>query len=744
MARMRDLARRGAPPRGRAAKMHGKRPHRVAPKFESARLTDVRHVENGVSDEREEPRAESVSEGEVSGSGDEEELQPTNRPYFALMQSLEKEVAPRAKRRKLNHQPEEDMSSTKPEKETAAAGEDDGDGEERDIDHVWEAEQHSDNEAMTDDDDDNDDDNDAPDSSDPFEAHFVNPDQDELQRRLGRIEVGEYSQSNSLQAGWRAITSLPGSDPALFAQLAPSIPGPPGLKLKHRLAAAANRKCPTFDELEKVLYPPTFAYRDVLFCGRTTQNAESLRRMACLHIVNHVFKTRSKVIKNSAKLAKEGENGDFEPRDQGFTRPKVLMVLPTRNSAAKMIEMICDLCEPEQQENRKRFDDSYLDSEAKFSADRPEDFRELFAGNDDDMFRIGIKFTRKTIKYFAQFYNSDILVASPLGLRMAIGSEEGGREEQRRRRKGSAAVDFDFLSSIEVVVFDQADALLMQNWEHVEFVLDHLNRQPREAHNCDFSRVREWYLDGRAAHFRQTLVFSAFHTPELAELHRRHAQNWEGRVRVQPGSYAGVIDDLGSVKVRQTFSRFAASSAAAEPDARFQYFTSAALPSLLKKYHHRDGHDGGGAGTLIFVPSYLDFVRVRNYLATSAATAHVAFGALSEYVGVGAASRARSHFASGRHQLLLYSGRAHHFHRYAVLRGVRRIIMYGLPDDPRFYREIVGNYLARSERDLLLEPGRGTVRVLFSRYDILRLERVVGTARVGRMVHEKGDTFDFV
>ena len=44
--------------------------------------------------------------------------------------------------------------------------------------------------------------------------------------------------------------------------------------------------------------------------------------------------------------------------------------------------MIKKLTEPEQEENRKRFDDSYVEKEDKFSPDKAEDFRELFSGND--------------------------------------------------------------------------------------------------------------------------------------------------------------------------------------------------------------------------------------------------------------------------------------------------------------------------------------------------------------------------
>ena len=47
----------------------------------------------------------------------------------------------------------------------------------------------------------------------------------------------------------------------------------------------------------------------------------------------------------------------------------------------------------------------------------------MFEGNIDDCFKIGIGVSRKEVKLYCDFYSSDMIVASPLGLRTVIGAE---------------------------------------------------------------------------------------------------------------------------------------------------------------------------------------------------------------------------------------------------------------------------------------------------------------------------------
>ena len=72
------------------------------------------------------------------------------------------------------------------------------------------------------------------------------------------------------------------------------------------------------------------------------------------------------------------------------------------------------------------------------------------------------------------------------------------------------------------------------------------------------------------------------------------------------------------------------------------------------------------AGQLIFVRSYFDFVRLRNFLKEEGAS----FVGLCEYTKHSDVSRGRSNFFHGRRRIMLYTERAHFYHRYR-LRGIK-------------------------------------------------------------------------
>ncbi|KAI9738522.1 MAG: rRNA-binding ribosome biosynthesis protein utp25 [Claussenomyces sp. TS43310] len=687
--------------------------------LEAVEREEAASEEEGAPDNASSPKEENIFQSEdiTSDEDDTEGVAEEDtgaargaKPYTALLQCLTMSAGSPNKRRKLDHKTDVQARDAEDAKYFSKTNPGDLDealeeveGVETSAEDILEGE------------------DDTKDASDPFEYHFVRPDADILSKRLLSLGKSQWRILKTISSVLGRVTVGIAEDNGTMPNLPAPVAGPESLRLKQKLAKSIRYRTSEFDSLEQAIAPCIFDYHDLLYCERKGANAERLRRLTCLHAMNHVLKTRDHVIKNNARLAKEENSDEMDLRDQGFTRPKVLMLLPTREACVRMVNMIVSLYEPEQQENRTRFEDSYVNSEGKVSADKPDDFRELFGGNDDDMFRLGMKFTRRTIKYFSKFYNSDMILASPLGLRMALG-------------EGVNNLDYDFLSSIEVIIVDQADALLMQNWEHMDFIFDHLNFQPKEAHGCDFSRVRSWYLDNNSKYFRQTIALAGFNTPELNNLFFRGSQNWAGKIKID-ARYPGALQELG-LRVKQTFSRLDSTSIASDPDERFTYFTASIIPSLTR--HNKDN-----SGTLIFIPSYLDFVRVRNYLSTSTTTSSLSFGSISEYTSVRDVARARSHLFTGRHHILLYTERAHHFRRYQ-LRGVRKVIMYGLPDNPLFYKEIVGGYLSRTMQEGNIESGEGSVRAVFSKWDVLKLERIAGSDRLRKMIEEKGDTFEFL
>lgn len=69
------------------------------------------------------------------------------------------------------------------------------------------------------------------------------------------------------------------------------------------------------------------------------------------------------------------------------------------------------------------------------------------------------------------------------------------------------------------------------------------------------------------------------------------------------------------------------------------------------------------------------------------------------------------------------------FRRYKI-RGIRNLIFYGPPDHPQFFSE----FLSFPFLDDGVDASDVTCRVLYSKYDFLAMERIVGTKEAVAMV----------
>ncbi|TFL04542.1 digestive organ expansion factor [Pterulicium gracile] len=466
-------------------------------------------------------------------------------------------------------------------------------------------------------------------------------------------------------------------------------------------------------EFQNDLLNELSTHRDLCMVGTPLEKLRPAREATALHIVDHISRKRRRVLKNNEKIAHQKKQDPNDPlvegvQDQGFTRPSVLVLLPFRSSAMNWFNAITSHTPSPafQIENSSRFQQEYglpegaVDKLASAAPGTyPRDHVETFKGNVDDSFRVGIKFTRKSVKAFSEFYASDVILASPLGLRMTIEKEKNA----------------DFLSSIEVLVVDQVDALTMQNWEHVQFVMSHLNGLPKESHDTDFSRLKQWYLDGHSAYLRQSIFLTAYETPEIRSLYNTKLKNVAGKARSDIRS--GPVDVPQGIK--QDFSPFHCAGPKDEADQRFKYFTTQVLPGLLKSAVQ-------SANTVIFVPSSFDFIRVHNHFRKQDG---VSFAVLSEYSSNQDISRARQSFFLGKASFLLVSERFHFFRRYK-LRGIRNVVFYGPPDHRQFYTE----FLSYPFLDDGVDASDVTAKVLFSKYDWFRMERIAGTVSARELV----------
>eukprot|EP01060_Flectonema_neradi_P014185 TRINITY_DN2089_c1_g1_i1.p1 TRINITY_DN2089_c1_g1~~TRINITY_DN2089_c1_g1_i1.p1 ORF type:complete len:679 (+),score=124.05 TRINITY_DN2089_c1_g1_i1:37-2037(+) len=449
-------------------------------------------------------------------------------------------------------------------------------------------------------------------------------------------------------------------------------------------------------------------YSDLFYPLRTWDNEEQIINANVRHILSHLGRSYSCINGNDKQIKEKNidtsECDDY--RDQGFLRAKVLVLLPMRNICLEYLLRLKEWAgiADEDAANWERFveDFSELDQEKdpKF-AKRTVDYKKQFNGNIDDKFCFGVTLRKKSMSVFTTFSKSDIIFASPMGLCSTV---------LKNTRQGT-----DFLSSIEVLIVDQAGCIQLQNFTWLHKALEMLNNLPQDMSRCgDIFRIRSDYLDGNAKEYRQTAIYSRFESAELSSLFKSFS-NRSGAVRCSR-DYSGELTRVIN-SAKHLFHRVDVSSVKASPDERFEFFKQKVFPRLTEGLYSNIG----SLSTIIVVPSYFDYTRLRGFFES---VDRDSFCELCEYTPPKEMHWNIKEFTTRKRSFLLMTERFYFFRRY-VVQQAKSVIFYQLPHCTWFYHEIANNIRSESSP---------TVLTLYSKLDYLQMLRVLGTSRTRKIL----------
>lgn len=507
------------------------------------------------------------------------------------------------------------------------------------------------------------------------------------------------------------------------------------------------------------LYSLLTSYKDLLYTNESIESIDDIQQAYVLHALSHLLNSRSRILMNNKVFGKKTLSDKFvqdDPilRDQGYTRARILFLLPFRYSALRLGKRIVELLKPTHEIiHLDRFikefgDDDGVDSTLRPVAcdgNKPGDFYQTFHGNVDDSFRLGIKLTKRSVKFFSDFYDSDIIIASPLGLKTLITPDEHSAVEAASKEIEQIPLtcDKDFLSSIEIVILDQAEIFLMQNWEHVIDIMQHVNVMPSKPRKMDISRIRLWHLENLSKYYRQLIMFTSITVPLVHSFFQTYSTNYEGYLAFKHRVEHPQARQI-KTKCTQHFLYYNSLNAKESCDNRFSFFIKQVLPKYtglgINATNSNQGNDAGSASrepldhTLIFVSSYFDYVRLRNYFRRE----KLSFTQICEYTEDNKISKARQLFYFGARQFLIYTERCHFYHRYKI-KGVRNIVFYEPPMFAKFYTEMLELLTPELQGKKFDERSAAqfTATTLFSNHDTLQLGAIIGFNNAVKLIQNK-------
>jgi U3 small nucleolar RNA-associated protein 25 len=427
------------------------------------------------------------------------------------------------------------------------------------------------------------------------------------------------------------------------------------------------------------LFPALLDYRDFVVA---TDSVDRFRRLAAVHVVNHIYNDLS------ARKASPGR------RDGTFTPTTVLVICPYRLQAFQFISEILSVLpdsiddSPFEVEHADRLTAEYSVAEVPkyLVRSKPSDWLSIFGGHLDAEFKMGVRFFEHKVSLFQQMAKSQLVIASPLGLFL---HDEGA----------------DFMSSVEILVLDCLDALIMQPWDRLAALVSRLNGFPQTVAETNWDRIRLYCADKNHAQMRQNIAYGSVITPEVHSLFASFP-NLRGGLMVRPLLYAAAALPGGA-----TFKKLIAGNVQAIGEVVGGFFADR-LVAQIKQWRSKPPEEA--KRTVLYFVSSLRFLQARKVLEDN----NVAFLEMGDDAHEADGKRMRRGYRQDPNAVLLITERF--FFHYRLQPGeVGRAVFMQPPTFHNFIGEIAGT---------------GEVTVYFTEFDGMALERIVGSHTLPRVL----------
>ena len=381
---------------------------------------------------------------------------------------------------------------------------------------------------------------------------------------------------------------------------------------------------------------------------------------------NKNFITYHKEIKEQYNNANDKD--EINIKDQGFTSPKVLILVPYKKHARIILEELISIFSNNNWKgitNKKKFKDEYSEFDSM-----------------DDCFRMGINisFFENKMKLYSPFDESDIILASPLGLKLATPSDNDKTFKNNKV--------YDFLSSIEIFLMDFSEVFIYQNMEHLNEILSFLNKPPKNNQNIvDINRIKEVYANNYGEYLRQNIIISHFKCLDIDVSINDISKNINGKVLFD-GPYENQTElikkefsekynnmNSKNYEIRYEFKILRDLKGEDDYDEKFNYFTKNIWQNLYESFEKH---------TIIFISSTFDYLRLKSFFKQKSKS--VCY--ISEDTDKKDWQRNRLYFENGKYKFLLYNERAH-VYKKINLKFAKNIFFYSLPEDPKIFNELI-------------------------------------------------------